>query len=62
MTKVVQCRDLGFDCAAVARGDTEEAVLREVAAHAKAAHGMDQVPPAVVDRVRKVMRTERADG
>jgi predicted small metal-binding protein len=60
MSKVVRCSDLGFDCPAVVRAETEEAALRQVTEHARAAHGMETVPPAVVERVRTVMRDEPA--
>ena len=56
MSKVVHCRDLGFDCDAVVRADTEEAALAQVAAHARTAHDMESVPPEVVEAVRGVMR------
>lgn len=56
--KVVHCRDLGFDCEAVVRAETEEEALAQVAAHAKAVHDMETVPDKVVDQVRKVMREE----
>ncbi len=58
MTKVVKCRDLGFDYNGVVRAPTENEALQQVAQHAKQAHGMDSVPPEVVDKVRQVMRDE----
>jgi predicted small metal-binding protein len=38
-TKVLACRDAGVDCDYVARGATDEEVLRDAAQHAKAVHG-----------------------
>lgn len=58
MTKVVRCRDVGFDCDGVVRAETEEEVLAQVAAHAKAVHNIETVPPEVVEKVREVMREE----
>ncbi len=58
MTKVLKCRDVGFDCDAVVRADTERAVLEQVAQHAKSAHGMEDVSPEVVEKIRSVMRDE----
>lgn len=58
MTKVVHCRDVGFDCDGVVRAETEHAVLQQVAAHAKSAHGLDNVSPEVVEKVKSVMRDE----
>lgn len=56
--KVVRCRDVGFDCNGVVRAPTEQEALEQVAAHAKEAHGVDPVPPEVVQKVREVMREE----
>ena len=56
--KVVHCRDVGFDCDGVVRAETEQEVLEQVAAHAKAVHNIETVPPEVVEKVRQVMREE----
>lgn len=58
MTKVVNCRQLGFDCDAVVRADSEEEALQIVAQHAKEEHGMDEVSPELAQKTREVMRTE----
>ncbi len=58
LTKVVRCRDVGFDCEGVVRAETEEEALKQVAEHAKAVHNVDPVPAEVVDKVRQVMRDE----
>ncbi len=58
MTKVVNCRDVGFDCDGVVRAETEEEVLGLVAQHAKEAHGIEEVTAEVVEKVRSVMKDE----
>jgi predicted small metal-binding protein len=58
MAKVVRCRDVGFDCDGVVRAETEEEVLQQVAAHAKAVHGLDTVTEEVVEKVLSVMHDE----
>ncbi len=58
MTKVVNCRDVGFDCEGVVRAETEEEALKLVAEHAKEVHDMQEVTPDVVEKVRAVMRDE----
>ena len=58
MAKVVNCRDVGFDCDAVVRAETEEDALAQVAAHAKAVHNLENVTDEVVEKVRSVMRDE----
>ncbi len=58
MAKVVRCRDVGFDCDGVVRAETEEEVLKQVAAHAKAVHNLETVSEEVIEKVRQVMRDE----
>lgn len=62
MSKVVHCRDVGFDCDGVVRAETEEAALAQVAEHARTVHGLETVTPEVVDAVRTVMRDEPGTG
>lgn len=57
MSKVVRCRDLGFDCEGVVRAETEEEAMRQVAEHARTVHGVE-VTPEVAEQVRSVMRGE----
>jgi predicted small metal-binding protein len=56
MAKVVRCRDVGFDCDGVVRAETEEEVLKLVAAHARNVHNLNAVSEEVVAKVRQVMR------
>lgn len=58
MAKVVSCRDVGMDCDFVARGGTEEELLRNAAEHGKAEHGMTEIPPEVIERVKSLIRDE----
>lgn len=58
MTKVVHCRDVGFDCDGVVRAPTEEEAIQKVAEHAREVHDMASVTPEVVAKVRQVMRDE----
>jgi predicted small metal-binding protein len=58
MAKVLRCRDVGFDCEAVIRADTDEEVLAQAAAHAKTVHGLKEVTPEVVAAVRAARRDE----
>ena len=62
--KVIHCRDVGFDCDGVIRAETEEEALNMAAAHAKSAHGLQEVTPEVVEEVSAAMREEpsRSDG
>ena len=58
MTKVLNCRDIGFDCEAVVRADSEEEALEQVAQHAKTVHGLNEVSPELAQKARQVMKTE----
>lgn len=58
MTKVVRCKDVGFDCEGVVRAETEEEALNQVAAHARTVHNLETVTEEVVAKVRAVMRDE----
>jgi predicted small metal-binding protein len=57
MAKVIHCKDGGFDCAEVVRGQTEEEVLQKAAAHAKAVHNI-QVTPEMAQQVRGLIKEE----
>ena len=56
--KEFKCGDVVPGCETVISGETDEEILQEVAAHAREAHGMDEVPPEVQDTVRASI-TER---
>lgn len=58
MTKVVNCRELGFDCDGVVRADTEEEALQQVAQHAKEVHDVNEVTSELAEQVRSVMHEE----
>jgi predicted small metal-binding protein len=60
MTKVVRCRDVGFDCDDVVRAETEEEAMAQVAAHAKDVHGIETVTPEIAEKVQSVMYEEEA--
>ena len=44
MAKILRCSDLGFDCDAVVRADSDEEVLQQAATHAREVHGFEKVP------------------
>lgn len=58
MAKVIRCKDAGFECDAVIKGETEDEALKAAAAHAKEFHGLEEVTPEVADKVRAIMRDE----
>ena len=50
--KQFACGDVVPGCTAVWQRETEDEILRVVAAHAAADHGMTEVPDEVVEAVR----------
>ena len=58
MAKVLQCKDVGFQCDGVVRADTEEQVLQMAAEHARTVHGITNLTEEVVEKVRSVIREE----
>ena len=58
MAKIVRCRDVGVDCDFEARGETEQEVLDECAEHGRTAHGMQELTPELVAKVRAAIREE----
>jgi predicted small metal-binding protein len=51
--KQFKCGDVVPGCEWVARGEGEEELFEEIQSHAHNAHGMDEVPPEVVDIIRE---------
>jgi predicted small metal-binding protein len=60
--KHIRCRDVGVDCDYEARGATVEEVLAQCAEHARNDHGMESIPPELVEKVRAAIRDEGAAG
>ena len=60
MAKVIRCKDVGFDCPGVIRASSEDEALRQAAEHARSAHGINNLTPEIVAKVKSVMREERA--
>src|SRR5262245_25160138 len=60
MAKVLECRDVGFDCDGVVKAETEQEVLAKAAEHAKTVHNITTIPPEVLEKVRSVIREEKS--
>jgi predicted small metal-binding protein len=52
MSKTLKCGDLMPGCDFVAHGESEEEVLQKAAAHAKEAHGIEEVTDELAAQVR----------
>ncbi len=58
--KDFHCRDAGLNCDWVARGQTDEDVMKQAGTHAQQAHGM-KVTPDVEKRVRGLIHDESSE-
>jgi predicted small metal-binding protein len=56
MAKQLKCGDLMPGCDFVAKGATEDEVLTKAAAHAKSAHGLQQVTPELAAKVKGAIK------
>lgn len=53
--KQFRCGDVVPGCETTIEAESEDEVLAHVAEHAREAHGMDEVPPEVQDKVRSLI-------
>lgn len=60
MSKVIRCSDAGVDCSFVVRGETEEELFRNALEHGKEAHGMTELSPELKEKMRTLIREEKA--
>jgi predicted small metal-binding protein len=58
MSKVVKCRDVGFDCNGVIKANTEQEALNLAAEHAKTVHNVKEITPEIVKKIKSVMKDE----
>jgi len=59
--KVVRCSDSGIDCSFVARSESEEDLMRQVAKHAKEVHGME-INDELRQKVKSLIHEEETVG
>ena len=57
--KTITCREAGFECDYVVKGDTEEEVMKNGAEHAIKEHHMkaEDITPEFKEKVRTLIRT-----
>jgi predicted small metal-binding protein len=53
--KEFKCGEIVPGCETKIRAESDEEILDRVAEHAREAHGMDEVPPHVAERIRAVI-------
>lgn len=57
MAKELHCSDLGMSCDFKARGNSEDEVLQQAAAHARSVHQINEMTPELKEKVRSAIRT-----
>ncbi|MFZ0695714.1 MAG: DUF1059 domain-containing protein [Nitrososphaeraceae archaeon] len=52
------CRDAGFDCGKIIRGETEEEIMKSVSEHAMGDHGMkpEDLTPELIEKIKNLIR------
>jgi predicted small metal-binding protein len=60
MSKVLHCADVTGNCEFVARGNSEQEIMQQAAAHAQSAHNIQEVTPELAEKVRSAIRDEAA--
>jgi predicted small metal-binding protein len=53
--KQFKCGDVVPGCQWVTRSEDEKELFKDIHSHARDAHGMDEVPPEVVDAINDVI-------
>jgi predicted small metal-binding protein len=57
MGKTLSCGEVVPGCGFKASAETEEELLKRVAEHAKAAHGVEEITPELAAKVRAAIQT-----
>jgi predicted small metal-binding protein len=53
--KEIRCRDAGVACDFVAQAETMEELMKKVREHAQKDHGYKDIPPEMVEKVKKLV-------
>lgn len=51
-----KCADLGMKCPFEAKADTEDELMKKIAAHAASVHDMKTISPDMRDKIKKVIK------
>jgi predicted small metal-binding protein len=56
--KTLTCRDAGFDCGAVIKGETEDEIMQKAGDHAKTVHNMkpEDMTPEFQQKIKGLIR------
>ena len=57
--KTINCREAGFECDHVVKGETEEEVMKNGMEHAKKDHNMkeEDITPEMKEKIKSIIRS-----
>ena len=58
--KTLHCRDAGFDCEGIIRGNSEEEVINQAAKHALEVHGVSATPE-LAEKLKTLIKDEKQE-
>jgi predicted small metal-binding protein len=58
MGKILRCKDVGMDCDAEIRAETEEEILKHAAEHAEKVHDITKISEEQLMKVKEAIRDE----
>jgi predicted small metal-binding protein len=56
MVKSIECSDVGVACDFEARAENKAELMKKVQQHAQMAHGMKEIQPELLAKVKQAMR------
>ncbi|MCL5009721.1 MAG: DUF1059 domain-containing protein [Candidatus Parvarchaeota archaeon] len=54
-----ECKDIGMSCGFKTSAKTKEELMPKIAAHAKAAHNLDPIPPDLMQKVETAIKEKK---
>lgn len=51
-----KCKDIGMKCKFEVKTQNNDEVMPIIALHAKKSHGMDDIPPDILEKVKKAIK------
>ena len=57
--KELRCREVGFECDAVIRAESEEEVMRQASEHGRKAHGLEKITEEQERNIRSKIHESR---
>jgi predicted small metal-binding protein len=59
MEKEIRCKDAGINCDFVARGQSDDEVMKIATEHGRQKHGMNQITPELQQKMRSIIHNAK---